>query len=276
MGLRVHGNVVARSIHAVLADRNVRMGRSITELSSGLRINRSRDDAAGLAIAEKFGGQVRGLNQATGNAQDGINLAQTAESSMGQVQEILQRMRELAVQAANDTLTESDRGHVTEELHALSNEITRIGETSEYNTKKLLDGALASSGLTLQVGANAGEILNIRLDTISAANLGILTTQLSVDNATNASATISKLDDALDKLSRFRGNAGSTINRLQHAISDLGVMHTKMASAGSRIMDLDLASATTRLATNQILSQSGTALLAQANAQPQSVLALLQ
>jgi len=275
VGLRVHENVVARSVHTVLATKTERLGRSITELSSGLRINRSADDAAGQAIAEKFQGQVRGLGQATGNAQDGVNLVQTAEASMGEVQEILQRMRELAVQAANDTLTGSDRDHVTQELHRLSDEITRIGDAAQYNTKKLLDGSMAS-GLTLQVGANAGEIVQIRLDTISAANLGVLTTQLSVDNAATASATISRLDEALDKLSRFRGNAGSTINRLEHSISDLGVMYAKMSSSGSRITDLDMASAASRLATNQLLTQSSTAMLAQANAQPQSVLALLR
>jgi flagellin len=276
VGLRVHENVVARSIHAVLANRTERLGRSITELSSGYRINRSRDDAAGQAIAEKFGGQVRGLNQAPGNAQDGLNLVRTAESSMGQVHEILQRMRELAVQAANDTLTESDRGHVTDELLAMSGEITRIGEAAEYNTKKLLDGSLASSGLTLQVGANAGEVFTIRLDTLSASNLGVLSTQLSVDNSANAASTLARLDDAIDRLSRFRGSAGATVNRLEHAISDLGVMGSRMAASQSQILDLDMAKATTRLATNQILTQSGTAMLAQANAQPQSVLALLR
>lgn len=275
MGLRVHANVVAGSVANALAMHNRKTGHAISQLSSGQRINSAQDDAAGSAIAERFRGQVRGLHQASGNSQDGINLLQTAESTMNEVQAVLQRMRELAVQAANDTLTASDRAAVTDKMQALSGEITRIGDSTAFNTRKLLDGSLAG-GLTLQVGANCGEILAIKLDTVSAAALGVGTAQLSVDNAASASVTLCNLDDALDKISRYRGNAGNQITRLQHAISDLGIMSEKMASSESRLRDLDMARATVSLATSQILSQSGTAMLAQANAAPQAVLGLLR
>lgn len=276
MGLRVYENVVARRVSNSLANQTVSVDRSIAQLSTGRRINNARDDAAGLAIAEKFRGQVDGLNQATGNALDGMNLVQAAEGSMNEVHSILQRMRELTVQAANDTLTNSDRAHIRTEMGSLAEEIDRIGNAAEFNTKKLLDGSLATAGMTLQVGANAGEILNISLDTISASALGVLATQLSVDNPANSSATIVRLDAALEQVSRSRGRAGATVRRLEHAIADLGVMHSAMSGSESRIRDLDMAKGATRLATGQILAQSGLAMLAQAHAQPQSVLALLR
>ncbi len=276
MGLRVHGNVVARTVSDFLANHTRSVDRSIEQLATGRRINYSRDDAAGLAIAEKFRGQVDGLNQASGNALDGMNLVQAAEGSMGEVHVILQRMRELTVQAANDSLTVSDRAHIRTEIGSLAEEIDRIGNATEYNTKKLLDGTLASAGMTLQVGANAGETFNIRLDTISSAALGVLATQLSVDNAGSSSATIARLDAAIEQVSRSRGHAGATVRRLEHTIADLGVMHIGMSSAESRLRDLDMAKGASRLVNSQIMAQSGLAMLSQANAQPQSILALLR
>lgn len=276
MGLRVHENVVARRVSDSLANHALSVDRAMRQLSTGRRINSAPDDASGLAIADKMRAQVEGLNQATGNAQDGMHLVQAAESSMGEVHGILQRMRELAVHAATDTLTLSDRSQIRTELGALAEEIDRIGNAAEYNTRKLLDGSLASAGLTLQVGANAGQTFNIRLDTLSAAALGILATQLSVDNPANSSAAIARLDAAIDQVSRSRANAGATVRRLEHAIADLGVMHSAMSGSESRIRDLDMARGATRLATGQILAQSTVAMLTQANAQPQSVLALLR
>lgn len=276
MGLRVHENVVARRVSDSLANHTLSVDRAIQQLSTGRRINSAKDDASGLAIADKMRAQVDGLNQATGNAQDGMNLVQAAEGSMGEVHAILQRMRELTVQAANDTLTASDRSHIRTEIGSLAEEIDRIGNAAEYNTKKLLDGSLATTGLTLQVGANAGEVFAIKLDTISSAALGVLATQLSVDNPANSSAAIARLDSAIEQVSRSRARAGATVQRLEHAISDLGVMHRSMSGSESRIRDLDMAKGAMKLATGQILAQSSTAMLSQANAQPQSVLALLR
>jgi len=275
VGLRVHDTVVARRVSDILALHNRTVDQSLSQLSTGRRINDARDDASGLAIAEKFRSQVAGLNQAVGNSQDGIFVLSAAEGSMNEVHAVLQRMRDIAVQAANDVLTGSDRAHIQVAMRTMSEEIDRIGASSEYNTRKLLDGSMAG-GMTLQVGPNAGQVLNISLDTLSAASLGVLTTQLSVDNAFNSSATIARLDAAIGTMSRWRGTTGATINRLEHAIADLGVMATSMSGSESRIRDLDMARAATTLATSQLLSQSGSAMLAQANAQPQSVLALLR
>jgi flagellin len=277
MGLRINTNVTAMNAHRLLGVNDNALSKSLQKLSSGLRINQASDDAAGLAISEKFKSQVVGLNQASANSQDAINLLQTAEGGLNETEAILQRMRELAVQGANDTLTLSDRNNITDELQALSKEIDRIAQTTQFNTKVLLDGGTASTaGFTFQIGANDNQTLNVQIDTANASALGISTSNLSVDNAANASQTIKNLDDAISKVSAFRSKLGANINRLEHTIANLNVQAENMAASESRIRDLDMAKEASAMTRNQILSQSSQAMLAQANQGPQAVLQLLR
>lgn len=277
MGLRINTNISAIDSHRLLTHNDNMLGKSLQKLSSGLRINNAADDAAGLAISEKLRSQVRGLDQASANSQDAMNLLQTAEGALNETTVIIQRMRELAVQAANDTLTLSDRNNIRDELEALTSEVDRIASATQFNTKQLLDGGTAATqGFTFQVGANDGQVLNVKIDTSNAAALGILMTQLSVDNPANASQTIKNLDDALAKVSAFRSHIGANINRLEHTVANLNVQAENMAASESRIRDLDMAKEASNMTRWQILSQSSQAMLAQANAAPQSVLSLLR
>jgi len=277
MGLRINTNITAMNAHRLLGINDNALSKSLQKLSSGLRINGAQDDAAGLAIAEKFKTQVIGLNQAVANSQDAINMLQTAEGGLNETEVILQRMRELAVQGANDTLTLSDRNNITDELQALSKEIDRIAKTTQFNTQVLLDGGTAAAaGFTFQVGANANQWVNVKIDTANAVALGVHLTNISVDNAYNASTTISNLDDAIAKVSAYRSKLGANINRLEHTIANLNVQAENMAASESRIRDLDMAKEASALTRNQILAQSSLAMLAQANQAPQSVLQLLR
>ncbi len=277
MGLRINTNITAMNAHRLLGINDGALSKSLQKLSSGLRINGAQDDAAGLAIAEKFKTQVLGLNQAVSNSQDAINMLQTAEGGLNETEVILQRMRELAVQGANDTLTVSDRNNITDELQALSKEIDRIANTTQFNTKVLLaGGTAATAGFTFQVGGNSNQWLNVIIDTANAMALGVHVTNISVDNAYNASTTIANLDDAIAKVSAFRSKLGANINRLEHTIANLNVQAENMAASESRIRDLDMAKEASSLTRNQILAQSSQAMLAQANQQPQGVLQLLR
>ncbi len=277
MGLRINTNITAMNAHRLLGVNDGNLSKSLQKLSSGLRINGAQDDAAGLAISEKFKSQVIGLNQASANSQDAINMLQTAEGGLNETEAILQRMRELAVQGANDTLTLSDRNNITDELQALSKEIDRIAETTQFNTKVLLDGGTAAvSGFTFQIGANDNQTLNVQIDTSNSVALGVFSTNISVDNAANASVTIKNLDDAIAKVSAFRSKLGANINRLEHTIANLNVQSENMAASESRIRDLDMAKEASMLTRNQILAQSSQAMLAQANQNPQQVLQLLR
>ncbi len=277
MGLRINTNITAMNAHRLMGMNDVNLGKSLQKLSSGLRINGAQDDAAGLAISEKFRSQVNGLNQASANSQDGINLLQTAEGALNETEAILQRMRELAVQGANDTLTLSDRNNITDELQALSKEIDRIAQTTQFNTKVLLDGGTAgTSGFTFQIGANDGQILNVVIDTANSVALGVFATNISVDNPANASLTIKNLDDAISMVSAHRSKIGANINRLEHTIANLNVQAENMSASESRIRDLDMAKEASIMTRNQVLTQSSQAMLAQANQTPQQVLQLLR
>ncbi|MBM3268962.1 MAG: flagellin [Candidatus Sericytochromatia bacterium] len=277
MGLRINTNLSAIDSHRLMGINDANLSKSLQKLSSGLRINAAQDDAAGLAISEKFRSQIRGTDQAAANSQDAMNLLQTAEGGLNETTVIIQRMRELAVQAANDTLTLSDRNNIRDELEALTTEIDRIASATQFNTKVLLAGGTAAvDGFTFQVGANSGQIMNVKIDTSTAAALGVLMTQLSVDNPGNASTTISNLDAALAKVSAYRSKIGASINRLEHTVSNLNVQAENMSASESRIRDLDMAKEASTLTRNQILLQSSQAMLAQANASPQGVLSLLR
>lgn len=279
MGLRINTNVGAMNAHRQLTINDTALSKSLQRLSSGLRINGASDDAAGLAIAEKMNAQVRGLNTASRVSQDSISLLQTAEGALVETTSILQRMRELSVQAANDTLTASDRGNIQAELTQLSAEVDRIATTTQFNTKTLLNGSLSGGTngyLTLQVGANSGQVVTVGIGTASAGALTVLSTQLSVDTAGNASSTIATLDAALARVASIRSDLGAYINRMDHSIKNLDVAAENLSAAESRIRDLDMAKEVTAMTRNQILTQSSTSMLAQANQSTQGVLSLLR
>jgi flagellin len=277
MALRINTNVGALNAHRQLTTNDINLGKSLQRLSSGLRINGAADDAAGLTIAEKMNSQVRGLNQAGRNAQDSISMLQTAEGALIETEAILQRMRELSVQGANDTLTASDRAAITTELTQLASEVDRIATTTEFNTQKLLNGGgVSSSGLTLQVGANAGQTINVTINTATSSALGVTAASLDVTSAANASTTIGALDTAIASVSESRSKLGAFINRLDHTIKNLSVSAENLSAAESRIRDLDMAAEVMTMTRNQILTQSSTSMLAQANQSTQGVLGLLR
>jgi len=278
MGLRINTNVGALNAHRQLTMNDVALSKSLQRLSSGLRINGASDDAAGLTIAEKMQSQVRGLNQAARNAQDSISMLQTAEGALIETEAILQRMRELSVQAANDTLTASDRTAIDTELRQLGTEVNRIATDTQFNTKVLLNGGSVahSGGLTLQVGANANQTMNITINTANAAALGVTAGSLDVSSAAAASTSIAALDTAIASVSENRSKLGAYINRLDHTIKNLSVSAENLSAAESRIRDLDMAAEVMSMTRNQILTQSSTSMLAQANQSTQNVLGLLR
>lgn len=273
MGLRINSNIEALNAHRHLTAVSARLAKSMERLSSGMRINRASDDAAGLAIAEKIMSQVNGLNQASRNAQDAISLVQTAEGALQETHSILQRMRELAVQAANDTLTDQDRQAIQQEINNLLAEIDRIATTTEFNTKKLLDGSVATTPMSFQVGANAGQVVKLTIATVDTVAMTL--TGLSVTSADLASQAVVSLDDAIKYVSNVRANLGAMQNRLEHTIANLGVASENLQAAHSRIRDVDMAAEMMEYTKLQILQQAGTAMLAQANLAPQAVLKLL-
>ncbi|HHX88067.1 MAG TPA: flagellin [Firmicutes bacterium] len=275
--MRINHNLSALNAYRNLVGTDNALNKNLERLSSGLRINRAADDAAGLAISEKMRGQIRGLDQAIRNAQDGISLIQTAEGALTESHNILQRMRELAVQAANDTLAGEDRDAIKEEVTELIAELDRIAETTEFNTKKLLDGSLKQvdddPGLVFQIGANATQNMGLSIDSMKAADLGVDSIDLS-DQA-EADDAITTIDGAIGTVSSERAKLGAYQNRLEHTIANLGVASENLTAAESRIRDVDMAEEMMAFTKNQILMQAGTAMLAQANIKPQSVLQLL-
>lgn len=242
-------------------------------LSSGQRINRAGDDAAGLAISEKMRGQIRGLDQASRNSQDGISLIQTAEGALNETHAILQRMRELAVQGGNDTNTTDDRTQIQTELNQLMSEVDRIANTTEFNTQNLLKGSFSA---TLQVGANNGQTINFSISGMGATSLGLTAAKISVGTNTLASSTISTLDAAIKSVSTQRSNLGALQNRLEHTINNLDTSSENLTAAESRVRDVDMAKEMMTQTKNSILAQAAQSMLAQANQQPQGVLQLLQ
>ncbi len=277
MSVRINTNVFAINAQRNLSNTSGAMGRVFERLSSGLRINRAADDAAGLAISERLTTQVQGLAQASRNAQDGISLVQVAEGAMAEQHAILQRMRELIIQAGNATVTTSDKGAIQSEIVALQSELTRIGTVTDFNGAKLLDGTLSSSIL---VGANgtSAESITIQLATAhSATGLGVSATNVDVTSAgLTTAAMVGSIDAAIGTVSTSRASFGAIQNRLEHTVKSLGVAVENLSASRSRIRDADIAEETSRMVTQQILMQAGTAVLSQANQAPQSVLRLLQ
>ncbi len=244
---------------------------AMEKLSSGMRINRAGDDAAGLAISEKMRGQIRGLDQASRNAQDGISLIQTAEGSLNEAHNILQRMRELAVQSANDTNTNDDRGELQKELEQLQAELGRIETDTEFNTMTLLNGDIDDE--QIHIGANAGQVLEISIEALSTTVSDAL--GASIDDQTSADTAITEIDDSIKALSGERSQLGAWQNRLEHTINNLDNASENLQAAESRIRDVDMAAEMMEMTRANILSQASQSMLAQANQQPQSVLQLL-
>ena len=270
--MRIQHNISALNTHRNLAFNNTQAGKSLEKLSSGYKINRAGDDAAGLAISEKMRGQIRGLDMASKNAQDGISLIQTAEGALNETHAILQRMRELAVQAANDTNVDLDREALQVEFDKLSDEITRISTDTEFNTQKLLDGSF--SGKFLQIGANSGQRITIGIDKMDAGTLAV--NGLTLLSNDDAAATITAVDEALTTVSTQRAELGATQNRLEHTINNLDNVVENTTAAESRIRDTDMATEMVKYSNTNILAQAGQAMLAQSNQANQGVLSLLQ
>ncbi|WP_123932014.1 flagellin [Thermodesulfitimonas autotrophica] len=275
--MRINQNIEALNAWRNLVATSNNLAKSMEKLSSGLRINRAGDDAAGLAISEKLRSQVRGLNQAVRNAQDGISLIQTAEGALNETHSILQRLRELAVQGANDTLTTADRDAIQQEINSLLAEIDRIANTTEFNTKKLLDGSVATTALNFQIGANTGQTIAVTIATATAAALTLVGAYtISVATAASANEAIASIDNAITAISANRAKLGAIQNRLEHTIANLSVAAENLAASESRIRDVDMAQEMMNFTKTQILQQAGVAMLAQANMAPQSVLQLLR
>jgi flagellin len=271
MSLRINQNIAAMNSYRNLSVTDGQMSKSLEKLSSGFRINRAADDAAGLAISEKLRGQVNGLNKASENAQNAISLIQTAEGALNESHSILQRVRELAVQSANDTNSDDDRAQIQKEVTQLTEELGRIATTTQYNGKSLLDG---TADLKFQIGANTGQELGLAIADMSDAGLGV--DGLSVANQEDAAAAIATLDSAIELVSGQRADLGAKQNRLEHTVNNLNVASENLAASESRIRDTDMAKEMMSFTRSQILSQAGTAMLAQANQAPQGVLSLLR
>ncbi len=242
------------------------------KLSSGYKINRAADDAAGLAISEKMRSQIRGLDRASANAQDGISLIQVAEGALNEAHAILQRMNELATQAANDTNTSTDRDAIQQEINQLTSEINRIQSTTQFNTMNLLDGTF--QGKNLQVGAISGQGISISISNMDAASLGV--SGLKVSSFSIAGAAMEKIQAAIEKVSKQRSKLGAIQNRLEHTINNLDTSSENTSAAESRIRDTDMAEEMVEYSKNNILAQAGQSMLTQANQQTQGVLSLLQ
>jgi flagellin len=269
MSLRIQNNVEAFNAHRNLVGVNSAVSKSMERLSSGYRINRAADDAAGLAISEKMRGQITGLGQDQRNIQDGISLVQTAEGSLNEVHSMLQRVRELAVEYHNGTLSTTNQQAIQSEVNQLASEIERIGGSAKFNGISLLNSS--GTSVTFQVGANDGEQISVSLFSLGSAvgsSYNVLTTTSTTD--------LSEIDAAIDAVSSQRSAFGAVQNRLEHSLSNTAVYEENLVASESRIRDVDMAEETVTLTKNQILAQAGTAMLAQANQAGAGVLSLLR
>ena len=267
----VQHNLTAMNTNRQLGITTTSQAKSTEKLSSGYRINRAGDDAAGLTISEKMRSQIRGLDKASSNAEDGVSLIQTAEGALNEAHSILQRMNELATQAANDTNTSSDRTAIQQEINALTSELDRIASTTQFNTMNLLDGKFASK--KLQVGTLEGQKISITIATMNATALGVAS--LSMASFGTAGSAMTKVQQAISMVSTQRSALGALQNRLEHTIANLDTTSENTSSAESRIRDVDMAEEMVEYSKNNILAQAGQSMLAQANQSTQGVLSLL-
>ena len=268
----VQHNMAASNANRQLGISTNTLSKSTEKLSSGYRINRAADDAAGLSISEKMRSQIRGLNKASSNAQDGISAIQTAEGALNEAHSILQRMNELATQSANDTNTRADRTAVQSEVNALTNELSRIASTSQFNTQNLLDGTFTAKNL--QVGALENQKITISIGTMNAKALGV--DSLDVKSFTKAGSAMTLIQKAISKVSGQRSDLGALQNRLEHTVNNLDNISENTQTAESRIRDTDMASEMVQYSATSIIQQAGQSMLAQANSQTQGVLSLIQ
>lgn len=267
----VQHNLSASNTNRQLGITTGALSKSTEKLSSGYKINRAADDAAGLSISEKMRSQIRGLDQASDNAQDGISLIQTAEGALNEIHSMLQRMNELAVKSANDTNQSIDRTAIQDEVDQLAAEVTRIASTTQFNKKDLF---VSAQTLSLQVGANTNQSIGITLSIIDAKTLGV--SALKVDAYSSANAALSKIQAAINTVSTSRSKLGAVQNRLEYTIANLNSSSENTQAAESRIRDVDMAAEMVKYSKNNILMQAGQSMLAQANSQTQGVLSLLR
>ncbi len=268
----VQHNMSAANANRQLGITTGTLSKSTEKLSSGYRINRAADDAAGLSISEKMRSQVRGLNKASSNAEDGISAIQTAEGALNEAHSILQRMNELATQSANDTNTTADRTAVQSEVDALSKELSRIASTTQFNTQNLLTGSFKNKNL--QVGALENQKITISIGTMNAKALGVAS--LDVKSFTKAGSAMTAIQHAISKVSGQRSDLGALQNRLEHTVNNLDNISENTQTAESRIRDTDMASEMVQYSATSIIQQAGQSMLAQANSQTQGVLSLIQ
>jgi flagellin len=282
MGLRINNNVEAFNAHRNLTATSNSAAKSMERLSSGFRINRAADDAAGLAISEKMRGQIGGLAQAQRNAQDGVSLVQTGEGALTEVHSMLQRIRELKVQYDNGTLGDNDKIAIGNEVKALANEIGEIQANTKFNDVTLLDGAGGDSGtISLQVGANGAETIDVVTSDIEggdgmAAVAALKTATIDADSLLDDDLSLEDIDAAIGEISTLRSDFGAVQNRLEHRLNNLAAYQENLVASESRIRDVDMAQEMVKFTKLQILQQAGTSMLAQANQAPQGVLSLLR
>lgn len=273
----VQHNLTAANTNRQLGITTSGLQKSTEKLSSGYKINRAADDAAGLSISEKMRNQIRGLNKASDNAQDGISLVQTAEGALNEVHSMLQRMSELSVQAANGTNDTTDRSSINDEIQQLKTEIQRVGSTTQFNKMNILDGTFsAGANKLLQVGANANQTIQIDIDALQSVVGSSLKAGLKTATATNAQSAIGVVQNSIEKLSKLRSKLGAVQNRLEHTVANLDNISENTQSSESRIRDTDMAEEMVQYSKNNILQQAGQSMLAQANQANQGVLSLLQ
>ena len=268
----VQHNMQAANANRMLGITVNSQAKSTEKLSSGYKINRAADDAAGLAISEKMRSQIRGLDRASTNAQDGVSVVQTAEGALNEVHSMLQRMNELATQAANDTNTSKDRGQIQLEINQLTSEIDRVQSTTQFNTMNLLDGSFTNKNL--QVGSLSGQAIVLNISNMGSASLGV--SGLCVGSFTSAGNAMKSIQAAIDTVSTQRATLGAVQNRLEHTIANLDNVSENTQAAESRIRDTDMAKEMVQWSKNNILQQAGQSMLAQANQSNQGVLSLLQ
>jgi len=269
----VQHNLTAMNSNRMLGLTQSSLAKNTEKLSSGYKVNRAADDAAGLAISEKMRRQVRGLTQASANAQDGISTVQTAEGALNEVHDMLQRMNELATKAANDTNMSEDRGYIQSEIDALVNEIDRVASTTTFNQQNLLDGSF--TGKNLQVGAESGQKIAINISSMKASSLGVSASKVNVSSFASAGNAINAIKGAIKSLNKQRSDLGAVQNRLEHTIKNLDNVVENTTAAESQIRDTDMATEMVKYSNNNILSQAGQSMLAQSNQSNQGVLSLL-
>jgi len=270
----VQHNITAMNSNRMLGLTASAQAKSTEKLSSGYKVNRAADDAAGLAMSEKMRRQVRGLTQASANAQDGISMVQTAEGALNEVHDMLQRMNELAVKAENGTLSTSDRNYIQTEVKQLKSEIDRVASTTTFNEKNLLNGS-CSDGVDLQVGAESGQHIQLNIKAMNASAIGISAGSVSLPNASSAGALNDQVKAAISSLNEQRANLGAVQNRLEHTINNLDNVVENTTSAESAIRDTDMATEMVKFSNKNILAQAGQSMLAQANQSNQGVLSIL-